>query len=231
MSQGSKQFSAAFLDTLKDALAEFFWFKDELRRFLTASLADAEVLGGLNWSGSSKRVIARGLVDRLAHDQKRHFNDIRLLTRGLLEVSRFPGLQSTENAVERIARAKSLQSELRRLVRAHNEFAGDERRQREYEFLKQEHERRKAEDDMRAQRRRREDELRAGNPESYFGRILRLKGKVAFSDVRRNYLNLIKAYHPDRFESLDEEFRELANRRTQQINEAFQYFREKYGGG
>jgi curved DNA-binding protein CbpA len=56
-----------------------------------------------------------------------------------------------------------------------------------------------------------------------------LTGKVTKEAIKERYRELIKLYHPDKFSNLDEEFVELATARTQKINEAYAYLRDKYG--
>lgn len=224
-----KQFSAAFIAALKDAIVGSVWYREELRRFLTASLADESLLRQYDWQTQQKREIVNDLIDRLAQDQTSHFEDFKRLSRGILEMSRYPGLEKLEDSERRIAEAKRLQADLQRLVTAHNQAADSTNREKEFKFLKEEYERRKQEDELRKKRREQDDSLRKENPNAFYGKILRLEGKVTRDEVKRRYRELIKAYHPDLFQNLDSEFVELATTRTQQINEAFQYFSKKYG--
>ena len=39
----------------------------------------------------------------------------------------------------------------------------------------------------------------------------------------------LKEYHPDKIATMADELKELALRRTKEINEAYKYFKEKYG--
>ena len=65
--------------------------------------------------------------------------------------------------------------------------------------------------------------------EARFGQILGLKGKVSISAIHKAYRNKIKEYHPDKIATMADELKELALRRTKEINEAYKYFKEKYG--
>ncbi len=62
----------------------------------------------------------------------------------------------------------------------------------------------------------------------YFGEMLGLKGKVTKSQIRKVYYNLISQYHPDKVADLGEEIRILADKKTKEINIAFQWLKEKY---
>lgn len=62
----------------------------------------------------------------------------------------------------------------------------------------------------------------------YYGRILGLEGRVTRSDIRKKYLEAISKYHPDRVQNLGEDLLELAERRTKEINVAYDWFRIKF---
>jgi len=66
-------------------------------------------------------------------------------------------------------------------------------------------------------------------PEIAFGKILGLNGKVSKHDIKTKYRELVQKYHPDKVSHLGEEFRELAHKKFKQINEAYEYFKAKYG--
>ena len=67
------------------------------------------------------------------------------------------------------------------------------------------------------------------NSEVYYGKLLGLKGSVSIDDIHKAYRNKIKEYHPDKIATMADELKELALRRTKEINEAYKYFKEKYG--
>ena len=62
-----------------------------------------------------------------------------------------------------------------------------------------------------------------------YGKILDLKGKINKSDIRKAYKQKMKEYHPDKISNMAEELQELALKRTKEINEAYEYFKKKYG--
>ncbi|MCA9743390.1 MAG: J domain-containing protein [Deferribacteres bacterium] len=64
--------------------------------------------------------------------------------------------------------------------------------------------------------------------QKYYGRVLGLSGKVTTEDVKSAYLHLIARYHPDRVQYLGEEFQRIAEKKTKEINKAFQYFKQRY---
>ena len=60
------------------------------------------------------------------------------------------------------------------------------------------------------------------------GRILKLKGKVTWSDIKKNWKKGMAEYHPDKVSHLGDDIKKLAIKRTLEIQEAYDYFREKY---
>jgi hypothetical protein len=62
-----------------------------------------------------------------------------------------------------------------------------------------------------------------------YGKILGLKGKINKSDIHKAYKKKMKEYHPDKVSTMADEFKELALKRTKEINEAYEYFKKKYG--
>ncbi len=67
------------------------------------------------------------------------------------------------------------------------------------------------------------------NSEEYHYKILNLKHGANFDEIKKAYLELIKKYHPDKVDSLGDEFIELALKRTQELVRAFQFFKKKFG--
>jgi DnaJ-domain-containing protein 1 len=67
------------------------------------------------------------------------------------------------------------------------------------------------------------------NIETKHAKILGLKGKVKWDDIKNNYRKLMKEYHPDKVEKLGKKLKEVAEKETREIREAYDYFKEKYG--
>lgn len=64
--------------------------------------------------------------------------------------------------------------------------------------------------------------------EQRYDRVLGLKGKVAASDVKKAYRDLLAKYHPDKVHHLGDEFKHIADQKTREIIAAYEYFCEKY---
>jgi len=61
-----------------------------------------------------------------------------------------------------------------------------------------------------------------------YGKVLGLHGKVTIDDIKQNYRDLIAKYHPDKVQHLSEELQRVAEAKTKEINEAYEYFKKKY---
>lgn len=107
---------------------------------------------------------------------------------------------------------------------------------KEQERIRQEEEAKRAEEEQ--QRRQHQEESRQSHfndnrrrvkDEMYYGRILGLRGRVSSVDVRNRYRELAAQYHPDKVNHLGPKLKEVAEREMQEINEAFEYFKRRYG--
>ncbi|ADR18450.1 DnaJ domain-containing protein [Calditerrivibrio nitroreducens] len=62
----------------------------------------------------------------------------------------------------------------------------------------------------------------------YYANILNLGYNFSFEDVKKNYLKLVKEYHPDRYVSLGQEAYQNALKKFQEIKEAYEYITKNY---
>jgi nucleosome binding factor SPN SPT16 subunit len=65
--------------------------------------------------------------------------------------------------------------------------------------------------------------------EKYFETILGLHPSKTPDDIKNRYKKLVMQYHPDRVTHLGPKLKEVAEQQTKEINEAYDYFRRKYG--
>ncbi|MEP0546667.1 MAG: J domain-containing protein [Rhodothermales bacterium] len=67
------------------------------------------------------------------------------------------------------------------------------------------------------------------NLERLHGETLGLTGEATPETVRQAYKDRVREYHPDQVARLGVKLRVLAEEETKRINEAYAYFRERYG--
>lgn len=78
------------------------------------------------------------------------------------------------------------------------------------------------------QARQRRKTWESQSEEQRYASVLGLRGKVTAADVKRAYRELLAKYHPDKVNHLGEEFKCIAEVKTREILEAYDYFRKKY---
>jgi len=64
--------------------------------------------------------------------------------------------------------------------------------------------------------------------EFYYYKVLGLQNGATVEDIKKAYKNLISQYHPDKVSNLGTDLQSLAKKKTQEINEAYQYFKNKF---
>ena len=67
-----------------------------------------------------------------------------------------------------------------------------------------------------------------GKNERYYAQIFGLSGKLTRTDLKKRYRTLVNQYHPDKVQHLGKEFQDLAEHKMKEINEAYEFFCERY---
>jgi hypothetical protein len=123
----AKKIAPAAIIALEDALTNLYWYKSDLRSFLTATLGNPGLLARLNWQ-DYKRNIVRTLVDFMAKHEEEYQGDfIRLLS----EVSRvddFSHLERLEGGAEKAANARASVLALRKLTHGHDSLLEEQKK-------------------------------------------------------------------------------------------------------
>lgn len=63
---------------------------------------------------------------------------------------------------------------------------------------------------------------------TYYSKIINLKGTVTKAEIRSKYIDLVSLYHPDKVQHLGPELKELAERKSKEINAAYTWFKSRY---
>src|SRR5436305_15146639 len=96
----TKRINPAVLHPLKEALRLTFWYKNDLRAFLNASLGDRALVARLDWTAYKREIVAQ-LVDLLAADQHKYFDLLLNLLLAVAEVDDPRHLKTLEDGVKK----------------------------------------------------------------------------------------------------------------------------------
>jgi len=70
---------------------------------------------------------------------------------------------------------------------------------------------------------------RTNKKEDYFFLVLGLAPESTADDIRARYRELVMQYHPDKVAKLGPRLKEVAEDETKKLNEAYDFFKKKYG--
>ena len=121
-----KKIAPAALNALKAALAQIYWYKKDLRSFLTNCMTNSAVLSHLNWQ-AYKRDIVSQLIDRLAANETNHQADLLRLMSEVARFDDFSHLAILDDGKDKVARARTAVRALRRQVGDHMELVEEQR--------------------------------------------------------------------------------------------------------
>lgn len=105
----------AALVALKQALTDAYWYKADLRSFLSATLSRPEILSRVNWE-DYKRNIVSSLVDLLARNHETFQADLMRLMTEVARIDDFSHLHRLEDGATKAKQAKSSITALRKFV-------------------------------------------------------------------------------------------------------------------
>ena len=135
----AKKIAPAAIVALKEALTNLYWYKSDLRTFLTSTVTDPSLLARLNWD-DYKRNIVGDLVTVLEKREDQYQADLLRLMTEVSRVDDFSHLERLEGGKEKAAAARASVRALRGLTQAHEALFDEQR--------KMEDSRRKAHDQL-----------------------------------------------------------------------------------
>ena len=119
-----KKLNPQAIVALKEALTEIYWYKRDLRTFLTSALSHRPILARLDWD-DYKRNIVGALVDLLVHDPAVYQDDLVNLMILVANFRDFSHLSHLEDGKAKAQRAESSVKKLRAMVDMHEEILHD----------------------------------------------------------------------------------------------------------
>lgn len=120
-----KRLSPAAIVALKEALCSIYWYKSDLRSFLSNCTGNAALISTLNWDNYKRQVVA-DLVDVLVRDQEKHLGALTKLCYEVVSIQNFSHLEQLDGGVQKAQKAKESVEQLRQLVEPHQDRVKDE---------------------------------------------------------------------------------------------------------
>jgi hypothetical protein len=123
----AKKIAPAALQALKEALTHVYWFKSELRSFLSHSLSDPSILGRLDWEDYKRNIVAT-LVDFLGQNEEVYQRDIVRLMDEVARVTDFSHLRRLEDGQEKEQNAKNAVAALKKQLIGNQQIREEEKK-------------------------------------------------------------------------------------------------------
>lgn len=126
----AKKIAPAAIVALKEALTNLYWYKSDLRSFLTSTLGNPVLLSRLDW-GDYKRNVVGVLVGFLEQHQDEYQGDLLRLMTEVARFDDFSHLEHLEEGPEKAAAARRSVCALRKLTAAHEVLSDEQKRMEE----------------------------------------------------------------------------------------------------
>ena len=132
----NKRVNASILQPLKEALSLAFWYKKDLRAFLSVVLPDVGLVSHQDWTDYKRNIVAH-LVDTMASSQSTYLDELLTLILATADITDPSHLKRVEDGDHKYAEAVAALVTLRGLVEPYRELRTEAeealRRQREDE--------------------------------------------------------------------------------------------------
>lgn len=122
----TKRISPAAVQALKEALVAIYWYKSDLRSFLTSCITDSHVLANVNWD-EYKRGIVASVVDRLAAHQDRYGGDLLRLLSEVSAMTNFSHLERLDDGEAKATMAQAAVRALQTFVVPHEQILAEQK--------------------------------------------------------------------------------------------------------
>lgn len=122
----TKKIAPAAIVALREALTTIYWYKADLRSFLTSSLSNPTLLSRLDWADYKRNIIAR-LVEMLESRQDEYLADLLRLMSEVTRLRDFSHLERLDGGIEKARAARAAVAALRSLTAAHDALSEEQR--------------------------------------------------------------------------------------------------------
>jgi hypothetical protein len=136
----TKRLSPAAIIALKEALCSIYWYKHDLRSFLSNCTGNPALIGALDWN-NYKRQVVTDLIDELTNAQETHLEALTKLCYEVTTITSFQHLDKLDGGEQKARKAREAVEQLKQLVEPHqdkikDEEAAEKRRKERAEKLK-----------------------------------------------------------------------------------------------
>jgi hypothetical protein len=111
---------------LKEALATVYWYKSDLRSFLTTTISNPALLAPLNWTDYKRNIVTQ-LVDYMAKRQDQYQGELIHLMSEVAQVDDFSHLSRLEGGKEKAEAARKAVAALRRQTQGHQALVEEQK--------------------------------------------------------------------------------------------------------
>ncbi len=125
-----KKISPGAIHALKEALTHVYWYKKDLRSFLSHCLSQSALLSRLNWL-EYKRNIVGNLIDYLVQHEQIYQDDLLQLMFEVSDLTDFTHLQNLENGEVKAQKAKAAVAALRNQLKGHRDIVDEQKKIKE----------------------------------------------------------------------------------------------------
>ena len=121
-----KKIAPAAIQALKEALTHVYWFKNDLRSFLSNCVSDHKVLSRLNWNEYKRNIVAT-LIDHLSMNEATYQNDIIRLMSEVSNITDFTHLRNLEDGDTKAKKANDYVEALRAQLKGHQDIVKEQK--------------------------------------------------------------------------------------------------------
>jgi len=121
-----KKIAPAAIVALKEALIHIYWYKSDLRSFLSCTLNDPSLLSRLNWEDYKRNIVA-SLIDFLVMHEDKYQRQLLSLMREVARVEDFSHLTRLDDGAQKAEKAKSAVAALKRQIGSLDRLLSEEK--------------------------------------------------------------------------------------------------------
>ncbi|MCG7861595.1 MAG: hypothetical protein JAZ18_04290 [Candidatus Thiodiazotropha endolucinida] len=125
-----KTIAPAAIQALKEALTLVYWYKSELRSFLSHCISDPGILSRVNWEEYKRNIVAT-VVDHLAMNEEVYQRDLIRLMSEASNVTDFSHLKKLEDGNKKAKEAEAAVEALRAQLKGHQDIEEEQKKSEE----------------------------------------------------------------------------------------------------